>query len=98
LHPCSYPIELVERCVLALTNENDYVLDPFAGVGSSMIASLIHNRKAIGIEKEKQYWEIGNQRIYDLYNGTLKIRPLGKEVHKPTGKEKISQIPLEWNS
>ena len=33
-HPCQYPIELVERCVLALTNEDDWVLDPFAGVGS----------------------------------------------------------------
>ena len=32
VHPCQFPVELVERCVLALTNENDWVLDPFAGV------------------------------------------------------------------
>lgn len=38
-HPCQFPIELIERCVLALTNENDWVLDPFGGVGSSLIAA-----------------------------------------------------------
>ena len=40
LHPCSFPIELVERCVLAMTNEGDVVLDPFSGVGSAMLAAL----------------------------------------------------------
>lgn len=43
-------IELVERCVLALTNEDDIVYDPFAGVGSSLIASLKNNRIAYGTE------------------------------------------------
>ena len=33
IHPCQFPIELVERCILALTNERDYVLDPYSGVG-----------------------------------------------------------------
>ncbi len=52
-HPCQFPIELVERCVLALSNEEDWVLDPYAGVASTLIATLRHNRKAIGIEKKK---------------------------------------------
>jgi len=39
-HPCQFPIELVERCVLALTNEKSWVLDPYAGVGSTLIASV----------------------------------------------------------
>ena len=38
-HPCQFPIELVERCVLALTDEKSWVLDPFAGVGSTVIGS-----------------------------------------------------------
>ncbi len=95
-HPCQYPIELVERCVLALTNEGDYVLDPYAGVGSSLIAALKHDRKAMGVDKEIEYVKIGKERIQDFYAGTLKMRPLGKEVYKPTGKEKVSQIPEEW--
>lgn len=96
IHPCQYPIELVERCVLALTNDTDWVLDPYCGVGSALIAALKHNRKAIGVDKELQYIEIAKERIENFYAGNLKIRPLGKPVFEPTGREKVSQIPTEW--
>ncbi len=98
IHPCQYPIELIERCVLALTNEDDWVLDPYCGVGSTLIAALKHSRRAIGIDKEQEYVSIAKQRIEDFYTGKLKIRPLGKPVFAPTGKEKISQIPPEWKN
>lgn len=96
LHPCQFPIELVERCVLALTNENDWVLDPFTGVGSALLAALKNERRAIGCEKEEKYIEIAKQRIADLYSGALGYRQLGKPVHQPTGRERVAQIPLEW--
>lgn len=96
VHPCQYPIELVERCVLALTDEGDKVLDPYAGVGSALIASLKQRRKAFGSEKEKEYTDIAKERITAFMNGTLKIRPIGTPVHVPTGKEKVSQVPDEW--
>ena len=78
IHPCQYPIELIERCVLALTNEDDWVLDPYCGVGSALIAALKNNRMAIGIDKETEYIFIAKQRIKDFYNGRLKIRPMGE--------------------
>lgn len=96
IHPCQFPIELVERCVLALTNEGDWVLDPFSGVGSALLAALKNNRRAVGCEKEDQYVEIAKQRITDLYSGKLNYRQLGKPVYQPTGREKVAQIPLEW--
>ncbi len=96
IHPCQFPIELVERCVLALTNEGDYVLDPFSGVGSALLAALRNKRRAIGCEKEESYIEIAKQRIADLYSGKLKYRPLGKPIHQPTGREKVAQMPMEW--
>ncbi|MCK4628381.1 MAG: site-specific DNA-methyltransferase, partial [Sedimentisphaerales bacterium] len=95
-HPCQFPIELVQRCVLALTEKDDWVLDPFAGVGSSLIAAIMHDRKAMGCEKDTQYSRIAKKRIQDYYSGTLRVRPLGKPVHKPSGKEKVCQIPHEW--
>lgn len=95
-HPCQFPIELVERCVLALTDENSWVLDPFAGVGSTVIGALKNNRHAIGIEKEADYCKIAKQRIADLNEGKLKMRPINKPIHKPTGKDKVSQVPKEW--
>ena len=96
IHQCQFPIELVERCVLALTNENSWVLDPFAGVGSAIIAAIKNNRNAIGIEKEEEYCNIAKQRIKDFPNGALKIRPINKPIHKPSGAEKVSQVPKEW--
>jgi DNA modification methylase len=98
LHPCQFPIELVERCVLALTNENDWVLDPFSGVGSALLAALKNQRRAMGCEKEEEYIEIAKRRITDLFSGSLRYRQLGKPVHQPTGREKVSQIPLEWKN
>jgi adenine-specific DNA-methyltransferase len=96
IHPCQFPIEVVERCVLALTNANDWVLDPFSGVGSAILAALRHDRKGIGCEKEQKYVELAKQRIADFRNGTLPYRPLGRPVHQPTGREKVSQVPQEW--
>ena len=52
IHPCQFPIELVERCVLALTDEHDWVFDPYMGVGSALIAAVMHDRRAMGCEKE----------------------------------------------
>jgi DNA modification methylase len=96
IHPCQFPIELVERCVLAMTNEGDFVLDPFTGVASALLAALKQNRKAIGIDRDKRYLNEGRRRIEMLASGTLPYRPLGKPVYVPTGKEAVSRIPKEW--
>ncbi len=95
-HPCQFPIELVERCVLALTEENSWVLDPFSGVGSTVIGAIKNNRNAIGIEKEDAYCKIAKQRIKEFKEGILKIRPINKAIHKPSGNDKVSKVPEEW--
>ncbi len=97
-HPCQFPIELVERFVLALTNSDDWVLDPYAGVGSTLIAAVKNQRRAIGAEKITKYISIAKNRLSHLRKGTLPMRPLGKPVHEPTGTEKVAQIPDEWRS
>lgn len=96
IHPCQFPIELVERCVLAFTNKADLVLDPFSGVGSALLAALKHERRAMGIDKEAAYIEEAKKRIQQLQDGTLRYRTLGKPVWQPTGREKVAQRPIEW--
>jgi adenine-specific DNA-methyltransferase len=96
MHPCQFPIELAERCVLALTDEGDWVLDPFAGAGSALLAALRHNRRAIGCEQEENYVEIIKRRIADLHSGKLPYRRLGKPIHQPSGREKVAQPPKQW--
>jgi len=96
IHPAQFPVELVERCVLALTNEDDLIFDPYAGVGSSLIAGLMHNRRVMGSERVAEYVEIARERITAYFNGTLKTRPIERPVHQPTGHEKVAQVPEEW--
>lgn len=95
-HPCQYPIELVERCLLALTNENDWILDPFAGVGSTVLAALKNNRNVVGIEREKKYKEIGVKRVKEFENGNLKFRPVNKPIYDHR-QSKLSHLPIEFS-
>ncbi len=96
IHPAQYPIELVERCVLALTNKGSWVLDPFSGVGSAVIAAIKNDRNAIGIDKEPDYCKVANDRIVKLREGRLKIRPINKPIHQPSPKDKIAKYPEQW--
>lgn len=94
-HPCQFPVELVERCVLALTNENDIVYDPYAGVGSSLIAALKNNRQAYGTEIEQAYVDIGLERIRKLSENTLQTRPIYRQIWVPKQKDKNAFVPEE---
>jgi len=96
LHPCQFPIELVERCIFAFTNQKDIVFDPYSGAGSAMIAALKNNRRALGCEIYKKYIKAAYKRVKQLEEGKLPYRKFGKPIHVPSGKEKVSQIPKEW--
>jgi len=82
-HPCQFPVELVERLVLSLTNEGDWVFDPFMGVATTAIASLLHHRKTVGAEIVKHYVDIGWERIHQAEIGKLKIRPMNRPIYDP---------------
>lgn len=96
IHPAQYPIELVERCVLALTNKGSWVLDPFSGVGSAIIAAIKNDRNAVGMDKEEEYCKIAKKRIKDFKEGILRIRPINKPIHQPSKNDKVAQLPKEW--
>jgi len=82
-HPCQYPVELVERLVLAMTNAGDWVLDPFLGTGTSVIAALLHNRRGAGAEIEDKYVDIARNRIRQAIDGTLRTRPMNRAIYDP---------------
>ena len=83
-HPCQFPVELAERLVLSMTNPGDAVFDPYMGVGSSIIAALMHDRDAYGCDIVPEYVDIARERIYRFYAGTLRTRPMGKPIYDPT--------------
>jgi len=83
IHPCQFPVELIERLVLSLTNKGDKILDPYLGVGSSVLAALIHEREGYGCDINQEYVAIAKERVRLLCGGLLKTRPMGKPVYDP---------------
>ena len=73
-HPCQFPVALVSRCVRALTPTDGLVLDPFAGSGTTAIASLETGRSFYCIELSEEYFEISKKRIGNWYNGDRRVR------------------------
>lgn len=82
-HPCQFPVELIERLVLSLTNEGDWVLDPFLGTGTSIIAAIRHRRRGVGAEITPKYIDLARERIQQQINGTLRTRPMDRPVYDP---------------
>jgi site-specific DNA-methyltransferase (adenine-specific) len=62
-HPTVKPIELMNYLTILGSRENDVILDPFMGSGTTCVSSLINKRNCIGIELEKDYFDIANARI-----------------------------------
>jgi len=94
-HPCQFPVELVERLVLSLTNEGGVVLDPYMGVGSAVVAAMMHRRNGYGCDVVDEYVHIAWKRVRELLAGTLRTRPMTRPVydpHKPYGGHKTLEV------
>ena len=62
-HPAQYPEKLIERIILAGTNENDIVLDPFMGSGTTAVVAKKLNRQYLGYETMQEYCEMAQTRL-----------------------------------
>ena len=79
-HPTQKPLALLTRIILASTNKNGWILDPFAGSSTTGIAANLIGRRYLGIEQEKEFTlisqrrrqEIENNKIYDNYRSKIK--------------------------
>lgn len=92
IHPCQFPVELVERLVLSMTQPGDLVLDPYMGVGSTAAAALRHDRRAVGAEIDADYYEVGLERAEAAFRGTLRTRPMDRPVYEAPAVQ--SQLTL----
>ena len=82
-HPCQFPVELIERLVLSLTNTGDSVFDPYMGVGSSVVAAIKHERKGYGCDVVQEYVDIAWERLHAFRAGALRTRPMGRPIYEP---------------
>ena len=70
-HPAPFPEKLAENCIKYYSYENDLVLDPFAGSGTTLKMAKLNNRNYIGIEISQEYCEIINKRLEKYNNESL---------------------------
>jgi len=71
INPTQKPLALLEMLIKSYTDENDTILDNCMGSGTTNLASLILNRKSIGIEKEKKYYDIAFKRLNDFMTNKM---------------------------
>jgi len=92
-HPCQFPVGLIERLVLSMSKPGALVFDPFAGVASSGVASLLHGRRFWGSELDPNYAATGLQRLRETATGSVKYRPHDKPLYDHT-QSNLSKVPV----
>lgn len=75
-HPTEKPVALMQYYIQNSSRENDIVLDPFMGCGSTGVACANAGRRFIGMELDAAYFEIAKQRVEDAYAPRLPARPI----------------------
>lgn len=99
-HPTQKPEGLMERMILASSNENDLVVDPFSGSGTTLRVCQQLNRHCIGIELNEIYVEMTKKRLAEDFTGFDSIDPRMERVPYDLNDEKIREEYLsnhiEW--
>jgi adenine-specific DNA-methyltransferase len=95
IHPCQFPEDLIARIILATTEKNDVVFDPYIGTGTVAVVARDYHRHFIGAEIEPQYHEVALRRLSGLPNEfkcfpNLKtLRDYVEKTGEPIGKFKF---------
>lgn len=99
-HPTQKPEGLIERMILASSNEGDLVLDPFSGSGTTLRVCQQLNRNCIGIELNEDYVKMTKKRLSEKFTGFDSIDPRMERVPNDLNEEKIREEylanHLEW--
>ncbi len=98
LHPAKFPETLVEEFISFFTKEGDWVLDPFMGTASALIAAGNSNRNGAGVELSEEFYRISKERI-EKANFNNKIIPLlgsSENLNKMFSQDKLSKIKFDY--
>ena len=70
-HPTQKPVPLLERLIEIFSDQNDVIIDPCAGSGSTLLAAINKNRKAYGFEIKKNFWKDARDKVLKIYQPKL---------------------------
>lgn len=94
-HPCQFPLELVERCILAFTDPGDWVCDPYLGSGTTAAAAVLRGRRIVGAETRPDYLLIARNRVRLARRGALPRREFGKPIYVPPKNSALLRAPWD---
>jgi DNA modification methylase len=92
-HVCPLLLDIIERCIILWSNENETVLTPFMGVGSEVYGAIIQNRKAIGIELKTSYYNQAEKNV----NLGINVKAENKPELFTEFEELETEVDLEFN-
>jgi adenine-specific DNA-methyltransferase len=95
-HPCQFPLGLVERFVLGMTNPGDLVFDPYLGSGTTTAAAAMRGRRGAGSDTDADYLAIARERVEQAFSGDLPYRDVNKPLHQPDPNTAVASRPDEW--
>lgn len=92
-HPTQKPLSLLTRIILASTDANDWILDPFSGSGTTGIAANLCGRRYLGIEKEEQFSLISRARRVEIEDSQMfcSYRKKLKDLSFVTAEDNVSE-------
>ena len=98
-HPASYPVSLCEKLIRTFSKQNSYILDPFNGVGSSMVAAHNLNCRGVGIDLSKEFCDIAEKRIGNDENISIVYGNSFEELEKlqPDSFDLCVTSPPYWD-
>jgi len=94
IHPAVFPIALPAKCIKLFTHEGELVLDPFCGIGTTLLAAQDLNRNAVGFDLKEEYIGVTHERLAQgrLLNNTqqVAIKDDARNIRKYLRKETVS--------
>ncbi|MCX5592503.1 DNA-methyltransferase [Alcaligenes endophyticus] len=92
-HPCQFPVALPQKFIRALTEQDDLILDPFMGSGSTGVAAIIEGRRFLGSDIDPSYVAIAEERVQSALKGKAKVRAWNQALAEPNPNERVARRP-----
>ena len=94
-HPAMFPSQLSSRIIDIYTKKNDVVLDPFMGIGSTLLSAYEKQRSGIGFELSKEFADIARKRIKELTSTTPSSKRLVPKIHVTDSRNLLKHVDNE---
>jgi ribosomal protein S8E len=95
-HPCQFPVALAQRIVRALCPKGGIIFDPYMGAGSAGVAAMVEERRFVGTEIKKKYFDLAVSRLNAAATGEAKFRPIERAIYEPDPRTEVARVPSHF--